>query len=107
MTVSPTQTVFAGASAVLVLGVVIFYVLPYLIDRPIQGDSSVTTAEILTRVARDRCHRAPEEPYSLADAHRVFRERINCDTDSCGAKYAAYWTLVDHGRIVPSRELAR
>ncbi|WP_327098224.1 hypothetical protein OIE68_05095 [Nocardia vinacea] len=92
---------------VLTLGVVPFYLLPYLIDRPAHFDGERPSAEILARIARDQCHRAPDHPYSVDEARRVFRQRINCDAGSCGAKHEAFWTLVEAGVLRPGAYVER
>ncbi|WP_330232006.1 hypothetical protein OHA40_05680 [Nocardia sp. NBC_00508] len=104
---STTQLVCATIAIVLLLGVTLFYVLPYVIDRPGRADGQLPVAEVLARVARDQCHRAPDRPYTVAEAQRVFRRRINCDVNACGAKHDAFWLLVDEGLIVPAREISR
>ncbi|MFI6368944.1 hypothetical protein ACIBG0_40235 [Nocardia sp. NPDC050630] len=104
---STTGLVCATVAGVLVLGVVVFYVLPYLVDRPVHVDGERPSTEILARIARDACHRAPDRPYSVDEARRVFRARINCDADSCGAKHEAFWTLIDAGVLRPAAYVER
>ncbi|WP_157124587.1 hypothetical protein [Nocardia pseudovaccinii] len=98
---STTGVVCATVAGVVTLGVVVFYVLPHLLDRPVHVDGERPSTEILARIARDQCHRAPDHPYTLCEARCVFRARINCDADSCGAKHEAFWTLVDAGVLRP------
>ena len=104
---STTGLVCATVAGVVTLGVVLFYVLPYLIDRPVHVDGERPSTEILARIARDQCHHAPDHPYSIDEARRVFRQRINCDADSCGAKHEAFWTLIDAGVLRPSAHVER
>lgn len=104
---STTGLVCAAVAGVVTLGVVVFYVLPYLVDRPVHVDGERPSTEILARLARDQCHRAPDYPYSIDEARRVFRQRINCDADSCGAKHEAVWTLIDAGVLRPSTRVER
>jgi len=105
--VSTTGLVCATVTGVVTLGIVVFYVLPYLIDRPVHVDGQRPSTEILARIARDQCHRAPDHPYSVDEARRVFRARINCDADSCGAKHEAFWTLFEAGVLRPGSYVER
>ena len=104
---STTGFVCATVAGVLTLGFVVFYLLPYLVDRPGHVDGERSSTEILARVARDQCHRAPDHPYTVGEARRVFRQRMNCDADSCGAKHEAFWTLIDAGVLRPGADVER
>ena len=104
---SNTGLVCATAAGILTLGAVLFYLLPYLIDRPVHVDGERPSTEILARIARDQCHRAPDHPYTVSEARRVFRQRINCDADSCGAKHEAFWTLIGAGVLRPATRIER
>ncbi|UGT63597.1 hypothetical protein [Nocardia asteroides] len=52
-------------------------------------------------------HRAPSMPYSPERAHAEMRRHRDCGTDTCAAKHAAFWTLVDDGQIVPDARAVR
>ena len=79
--------------------IVLFYVIPYLRDRQID------IPEVIERAST--CHHAPEIPYTPEEAHGVLQKRIDCDTATCHAKYAAFWTVVDAGHATPSSKLVR
>ena len=104
---STTGLVCTTVAGVLTLSVVVFYVLPYLVDRPVHVDGKRPSTEILARITRDTCHRAPDRPYTVSEAHHVFRARINCDADSCGAKHEAVWTLIEAGVLRPAAYVER
>jgi hypothetical protein len=46
-------------------------------------------------------HAAPQRPYTVAQAHRVVREHVDCRARRCPAKAAAWDVLVEQGRVVP------
>ncbi|GAA5044572.1 hypothetical protein [Nocardia callitridis] len=87
----------------LVLLVTVFWVLPWLLDRPTEVPGAVPVAEILNRT----CHAAPQVPYTVEQAHRVMQVRINCDIATCPDKYAAFWTMVDAGHATPDARVER
>lgn len=95
-------------SAALLVGTLVVYVLPYIGDGGRAPVDAVPAGDILHRVAveHDECHRSPTVPYTVGEAHEVFRDRIDCSADRCGAKRAAYWALVDAGKIRPDERAA-
>ncbi|MGO4649588.1 hypothetical protein AB4305_32340 [Nocardia sp. 2YAB30] len=66
--------------------------------------SRVFPDEHLKQVAPEP-HAAPVRPYSVDNAHWVMQDHIDCDTDSCHAKRAAFRTLVEAGHVTPARNL--
>lgn len=48
------------------------------------------------------CHSRPDEPFSCAEAHEVWRDLINCDVETCPKKQAAFDTLVEAKKVTPS-----
>jgi hypothetical protein len=111
-----TAVTIAG---VLLLGFLLFVVLPWLIDRDdAMPDAAIPAADILDRVAAqgslrtdswqlEPSHRAPTEPYTPEQAHAVMQQHRECGTDRCDAKHAAFWTLVDAGHAVPDVRAVR
>ncbi|GAA5051509.1 hypothetical protein [Nocardia callitridis] len=95
-------TIVVVVGSLALLGVV-FWLLPWLLDRPVDVPGAVPVDEILKR----GCHAAPEAPYSVEQAHRVMQVRIDCDTATCAAKHAAFWTVVDAGRATPDPRVER
>ncbi|MBF6411179.1 hypothetical protein [Nocardia farcinica] len=76
-----------------------------LLDPPVRLDHQRSAADVIARVTGE-CH--PEPPTLTAElAHTVLQDRIECSIERCGAKWAAYWFLVDQGHIVPGRQVAR
>ncbi|GAA5048035.1 hypothetical protein [Nocardia callitridis] len=95
-------TVIVVVGTLALLGVV-FWLLPWLLDRPVQVPGAVSVSELLER----ECHSAPKVPYTVEQAHRVMQLRIDCDTATCPAKYAAFWTVVDAGHATPDPRVVR
>lgn len=69
-----------------------------------------TAAVFITLHYRDRAitpgsdgHTAPPRPYTSAEAHRVWRTHMGCDTRECGARRAAIATLVADGKVTLAR----
>lgn len=52
-------------------------------------------------------HRKPLDPYTLEQAHAVMQHHRECGTDICRAKHAAFWTLVDAGKLVTDGRVTR
>ncbi len=52
-------------------------------------------------------HRAPLDPYTPEQAHAAMQQHVDCGTDICRAKYAAFWLLVDEGLVVPDARAVR
>jgi hypothetical protein len=50
-------------------------------------------------------HAAPRAELGVEAAHRAMREHSDCRAFRCPLKYAAYWTLVYEGRIVPDQRV--
>ncbi|MEU0503985.1 hypothetical protein [Nocardia sp. NPDC005998] len=106
-------------AAVFLLGWLLFFFLPWLIDRDDSvPDGAISAADILERVAAqgslrtdswelEPSHRAPAEPYTPEQAHAEMQRHRKCGTDLCPAKYSAFWTLVDAGRAVPGPGVTR
>ncbi|WP_345499858.1 hypothetical protein [Nocardia callitridis] len=90
-----TVIVVVGTLALLAT---VFWLLPWLVDRPIEVPGAVPVGEILNR----ECHAAPQVPYTVEQAHRVMQVRIHCDIATCPDKNAAFWTMVDSGRATPA-----
>lgn len=81
------------------------WALLHLLDPPVRPEQPWSAADVIARVTGE-CH--PEPSTLTAElAHAVLQARIECDIERCGAKWAAYWFLVDQGRIVPGRQVAR
>jgi len=92
-------------AAVLVMAGTATYALVQLLGGRAVPEGAVPAGEILQRVAdEDTCHRAPEYPYAIDEAHWIMQERMDCTIERCAAKRMAYQTLVDAGRIVPASE---
>ena len=107
-------------AAVLVLGWLLFAVLPWILDHG--GDAypegAIPAADILERVAMqgslrtdswqlEPSHRAPNVPYTPEQAHAEMRRHCECSTDHCAAKHLAFWTLVDAGHAIPDVRAVR
>ncbi|MEU0540067.1 hypothetical protein ABZ319_09365 [Nocardia sp. NPDC005978] len=81
------------------------------------GFGSITVAEIGRRLAAESSadrvggqanmwlsawsHSAPEGVLTAAQAHDVMRLHRECQMRGCARKRAAYWALVDAGRVRP------
>lgn len=78
----------------------VFVGLPCVLDRPVDVPGSEP-------VAGRVCHAAPEVSYTPEEAHREMQVLINCDTVTCPAKHAAFWTVVDAGHATPDSRLVR
>ncbi|WP_433626090.1 hypothetical protein [Nocardia sp. CA-120079] len=107
-------------AAVLLLGGLLFVLLPWLLDRGGDAvpDGAIPAADILERVAAqgslrtdswelEPSHRAPAEGYTPERAHAEMQRHRECATDLCAAKYAAFWCLVDAGEAVPDTRAVR
>lgn len=49
-------------------------------------------------------HAAPSEPLSVRQAHQAMQHHIECAAAHCPAKFAAWQTLIESGRIQPDYE---
>lgn len=97
--------VLAVVVAVVGLGALVVVLVPYVRDPYVETPGDRPAANVIERVT-GACHPEPSE-LTIERAHRIFRERKNCDMDRCGAKHAAYWFLVDERRLRPAREVQR
>ncbi|MGQ4598345.1 hypothetical protein [Nocardia sp. R6R-6] len=68
------------------LGIVLFSVLPWILDH-----------------AGSRCHTPPLTRYTIPEARLVMQRLIDCDTATCAAKDAAFRTLIDAKLVTPAR----
>ncbi|MGW4327554.1 hypothetical protein ACWEKR_16850 [Nocardia sp. NPDC004573] len=86
------------AAAVAGLLILLFWVLPWMID-------SASPASDRTGPSRRRTgpHAAPRRPYPVEEAHWVTQDHRDCDARTCGAKAAAIDVLIDAGRMKPAR----
>ncbi|MEV4126114.1 hypothetical protein [Nocardia sp. NPDC049707] len=92
-------------AAVLVVVGIATYAVVQLFGNRAGPEGAVSAGKILQRVAgEDTCHRAPEYPYAIDEAHWIMQERIDCTIERCAAKRMAHSTLVEAGRIVPASE---
>ena len=82
----------------------LFFGMMHLLDPPMPDRPSV--ADIAARLAGE-CHPSPRGPMSIEAAHAMLQERRDCDLESCGEKWTAYWFLVDAGRLRPGRQVVR
>lgn len=72
---------------------------------PVDG---ISAAGIIDRESEPwTCHHAPNTPYTVAEAHEVMQDRINCRVDDCPAKAAAFGVLIDARIITPARVFPR
>ncbi|MFE7797044.1 hypothetical protein [Nocardia sp. NPDC057440] len=74
---------WTGVATIAVL-LIIFVVLPAMIDSP------------------TKCHEPPLVRYTPEQAHRVTQKLKNCDVGMCEAKACAFRTLCQAGRTVPA-----
>ncbi|MEU2031634.1 hypothetical protein [Nocardia amamiensis] len=90
------------AAAVVGMLLLLFCVLPWLIDLGSQLTELGDPAELPQRQGP---HAAPRRPYLVDEAHWVTQEHIDCDARTCGAKGAAIDVLIEAGRVRPGRNL--
>ncbi|MEV6325650.1 hypothetical protein AB0M45_31460 [Nocardia sp. NPDC051787] len=90
------------AAAVVGMLLLLFCVLPWLIDLGSQLAELEHPDELPQRVGP---HAAPRRPYLVDEAHWVTQEHIDCDARTCGAKGAAIDVLIEAGRMRPGRNL--
>ncbi|MEV6322978.1 hypothetical protein AB0M45_17540 [Nocardia sp. NPDC051787] len=88
------------AAAVVGLLILLFWVLPWLIDSASQPPD-------LTGEARKHVgpHAAPRRPYPVHEAHWVTQDHIDCDARTCGTKATAIDVLIEAGHMRPARYL--
>ncbi|MGV9724946.1 hypothetical protein [Nocardia beijingensis] len=82
------STILIIAAAVVGGFILLFWVLPWMIDHERQE------AE----------HAAPSIPYLVGEAHLAMQDHLNCDANSCGARAHAVRVLREAGRMVPARD---
>lgn len=51
-------------------------------------------------------HEAPDEPLSILDAQKTMQRHRGCRREDCPRKNAAWYTLVEAGRIKPDSSRA-
>ncbi|MBF6299839.1 hypothetical protein IU459_20160 [Nocardia amamiensis] len=90
------------AAAVVGMLLLLFCVLPWLIEVGSQLTELENSAELPQRRGP---HAAPRRPYLVDEAHWVTQEHIDCDARTCGAKGAAIDVLIEAGRMRPGRNL--
>jgi hypothetical protein len=56
----------------------------------------------LVAMCDERAHKAPDVPFTVAQAHTVIRYHVACRAKRCPRKAAALQMLADAGRVVPS-----
>ncbi|WP_330232977.1 hypothetical protein OHA40_11140 [Nocardia sp. NBC_00508] len=89
------MTVTAAVAGLLIL---LFWVLPWLIDSASQlPDHTGETREYASS------HAAPRRPYPVDEAHWVTQDHIDCDARTCAAKAAAIDVLIEAGHMKPAR----
>jgi hypothetical protein len=102
----PTLTVALMAMA--------WFVLPVILDRPVQVKGAVPAREILQRLNNAAplplpstwSHEAPETPFSVEEAHAVMRGYHRpCHVDTCFRKRSAMRTLYRAGVLVPDARI--
>ncbi|MGK8553616.1 hypothetical protein [Nocardia gipuzkoensis] len=89
------STVTAAVAGLLIL---LFWVLPWLIDSACQLPDH--TGETGDHVGT---HTAPRRPYLVEEAHWITQDHIDCDVHTCAAKAAAIDVLIDAGHMKPAR----
>ncbi|MGK8558420.1 hypothetical protein [Nocardia gipuzkoensis] len=88
------------AAAVVGMVLLLFWVLPWLIDLGRQRPELQHADEMPEPLGP---HAAPKRPYLVDEAHWVTQEHIDCDARTCGAKGAAIDILIEAGRMRPGR----
>jgi hypothetical protein len=88
------------AAAVVGMLLLLFWVLPWLIDIGGQLPEPSPTGE--TRACPDP-HAAPRRPYPVDEAHWAMQDHIDCEARSCAAKAAAMDVLIEAGHMTPAR----
>lgn len=91
------------AAAVVGMLLLLFWVLPWLIERGDPGFPSVE-GKPTDRIESD-CHPAPVVPFTVAQARIVMQKLIRCDADRCDCKAAAFRVLVEAGLVRPAKAL--
>lgn len=76
---------------------------------PFRQPRAITPATPATRNARMDAsvwprgwpHDAPDDPFTVDEAHKTMQRHCGCLRDECPRKAAAYLTLVEAGQLIP------
>ncbi|MEV0247990.1 hypothetical protein AB0H76_15460 [Nocardia sp. NPDC050712] len=52
-------------------------------------------------------HPAPDRSYTVDEAHHAMQAYRDCDHQTCEAKFVAFHTLVDAGKLIPVERTSR